>query len=386
VIFKERAKCLQKDKEGIEECLKCERTSSYKIKEGTVFPEDRGIYMNHIIISKTPFRISFAGGGTDLPAYYTKSSKGGSVISSAIDKFFYIAIKKSYDQYFRVKYNQIEKVEDITHIKHDLVRECLIKTNIIKPVEIVMFSDIPSSGSGLGSSSSVTVGLLNAMYAYKASRGESELEHDHAQVQYPKQLAEEACEVEIDILGKTIGKQDQYIAAYGGMQEITFNRDNTVDVVKFGFLNSATETFFKRSSMLFDLGGSRKSEEILKKVVDTISYKTELFDRLLALKEDIKYSMQNGYFDKFAGELDNSWEIKRNTNELVTNDEIDGIYKQARFAGAMGGKLCGAGGGGHLFLICYPEKQKQVREVMSGMGLREVVFRLYEGGSGIYVI
>jgi D-glycero-alpha-D-manno-heptose-7-phosphate kinase len=201
-----------------------------------------------MIISQTPLRVSFAGGGTDMAGFY--SEHGGAVISSAIDKYIYVIIKARFDKMIRVGYTRTEMVAGVDDIEHELVRECMRMTGITHGVEIATMADIPSEGSGLGSSSTVTVGLLNAMYAYQCELVTAE------------RLASEACRIEIDILGKPIGKQDQYIAAYGGLRRIEFHADDTTSVVKVP-VDPDTERILSESLMLFYTGITRKADKIL---------------------------------------------------------------------------------------------------------------------------
>lgn len=320
-----------------------------------------------MIISQTPLRISFAGGGTDFKDYY-KNFNGGAVISTAIDKYVYVIIKKRFDKNIRIGYSITELVDKVDSIKHDLVREGLKRAKITGGVEISTMADIPATGSGLGSSSSVTVGLLNAMYAYQGILKTSE------------ELAKEACEIEIDILKKPIGKQDQYIAAYGSLREIHFKEDGKVEVDEIRIPEGVKEKL-NRNLLLFYTGKKRDSGTVLLEQKKNINSFFDTLNEMKAMVPKLKKTLQNGNLDEFGRLLHYGWEYKKSLASKITNSFIDKFYKKAIEAGALGGKVAGAGGGGFLLLYCPYEKQDKLRDAMKS--LRELKFGFERDGSKI---
>lgn len=319
-----------------------------------------------MIITQTPLRVSFFGGGTDFPAFYL--SEGGAVLTSAIDKYIYVIIKKRFDDKIRVGYTRTEIVDSVGDIEHDLIREALRKTGIERGVEITTMGDIPSEGSGLGSSSTVTVGALNALYAYRGECASA------------AQLARAACEIEIDRLGKPIGKQDQYIAAYGGFRFIEFQRDGGISVERVE-ISEKCRRALNTNFMLFFTGVCRKSDTVLTEQANNIA---ERFDILRAIK-DLAYQARDelrlGHVDALGELLDASWCLKKQLAEPISNGAIDHMYLEACKSGAIGGKLTGAGGGGFLLLYCQPHKQDAVRVALAG--LQELPFHLEPCGSKV---
>lgn len=319
-----------------------------------------------MIITQTPLRISFLGGGTDFRAYFRQEA--GWVLTSAIDKHIYVTIKKRFDQKIRVGYSQTELVDHIDELHHELVRECLRKTGITRGVEISTMADIPSEGSGLGSSSTVTVGLLNAMYTYIGTP----VGHE--------QLAREACEIEIDVLGKPIGVQDQYIAAYGGQRFICFNQDDSVTVEHLK-LEDRQRRKLSQNLLLFYTNIARKAESVLTEQVQKMDERLHVLREMKKLALQAKACLQAGEFDELGCLLDQSWQMKKQLASGVSNTFIDEIYAAACKAGALGGKITGAGGGGFLLLYCPLEKQERVRAALSS--LPELPFRLEQDGSKV---
>jgi len=319
-----------------------------------------------LIISKTPLRISFVGGGTDLSSFYAKDF--GSVLSSTVDKYVYVIIKARFDDLIYINWTKKERVSSPDEIEHDLVRETLKKAGIEKGVEITTLADIPSEGSGLGSSSSLTVGLLNAFYAFKGIQVSTE------------RLAREACEIEIDILGKPIGKQDQYAAAFGGLNEILFYKDQSVKINKIKIPNDKLR-ILGSNLLLFYTDITRKSDPILSKQKE----KTEsIFNTLEIMRNQVpilKKHLENGKNDFLGYTLKQAWELKKSLLSSISNEKIDEMYTKALNAGAYGGKICGAGGGGFLLIYVPREKQNQVRKALEGY--REVPFMLDKYGSRI---
>jgi len=319
-----------------------------------------------LIIVQTPLRISFFGGGTDFPSFFME--EGGCVLSSAIDKFIFLVIKERFDAKLRVGYTRTEMVDGVDEIQHELIREALRLTGIRSGVEITTMGDIPSEGSGLGSSSTVTVGALNAMYAYQGEIASAE------------RLAREACAIEIETLKKPIGIQDQYIAAYGGMRFFEFMRDGEVNVERIDISADARRAF-NDNFLLFFTGVSRSSSSIL------TEQKSNIKDRLTELREikDMAYQsrdyVKTENFDALGGLLHQSWELKKRLAGTISNGHINDMYEAARSAGAIGGKIAGAGGGGFLLLYVPYERQSRVRAVLNN--LQELPFRLEADGTKI---
>jgi len=319
-----------------------------------------------MIISQTPLRVSFAGGGTDFSRYYREHE--GAVVSSAIDKYVYVVVVPRFDELIIVNYTKKETVENVRDLKHELVREALLRTGVENGVEITTLADVPSEGSGLGSSSTVTVGLLHALYAYKGKLVTAE------------QLAREACEIEIDICGKPIGKQDQYIAAYGGVCQFTFRKDESVDVKPF---RRSPELFhgLSRNIMLFYTGRTRKAGNILSLQDQRTEANLEQLHCLKALALRTAEALDRLRLWEVGRVLNDGWQLKRQLAEGISNPEIEEMYDLALSAGAAGGKICGAGGGGFLLLYCDPAHHKAVRQAMEVY--RELPIGLDPDGSKI---
>jgi D-glycero-alpha-D-manno-heptose-7-phosphate kinase len=319
-----------------------------------------------MIISQTPLRVSFAGGGTDFHRYYREHE--GAVVSSAIDKYVYVVVVPRFDELIIVNYTKKETVENVRDLKHELVREALLRTGVENGVEITTLADVPSEGSGLGSSSTVTVGLLHALYAYKGKLVTAE------------QLAREACEIEIEICGKPIGKQDQYIAAYGGICQFTFRKDETVDVKPF---RRSLELFhgLSRNIMLFYTGRTRKAGNILAVQDQRTDVNLEQLHCLKALAARTAEALDRMRLWEVGRVLNDGWQLKRQLAEGISNPDIEEMYDLALSAGAAGGKICGAGGGGFLLLYCDPAHHKAVRKAMEAY--RELPIALDPDGSKI---
>lgn len=319
-----------------------------------------------MLIVQTPLRISFFGGGTDFRGFYSREE--GCVLSTAIDKCIFVVVKRRFDAQIRVGYTRTELVDRVEDVQHDLVREALCLSGVCSRVEISTLGDIPSAGSGLGSSSTVAVGLLNALHHH---RGEP-----HAQ----EALAREACEIEIERLGKPIGKQDQYIAAYGGLRFIRFLPDESV-VVETVDLPEDGRRRLNEHLMLFFTNHTRRSESVLAEQKANID---DRMDVLRALKEMAyrgRALLAAGDLDAFGRLLHEGWELKKQMASKISNGSLDAIYQAARQAGALGGKITGAGGGGFLLLYCPPANQPRVRDALRG--LPELPFRLEPDGSKV---
>lgn len=320
-----------------------------------------------MIISQTPLRISIVGGGSDLKDFYSKYS--GAVLSATIDKYIYVIIKERFDDLIYINYSKREVVENINDIKHELIRETLIKSGIEKGVEITTLADIPSAGSGLGSSSSVTVGLLNAFYAYTGKQVT------------PEQLARDACEIEIDICGKPIGKQDQYIVAYGGVRIIVFDQDDTVTVNRVNFNNDGRRVFGS-NLLLFNTNITRKADSILSEQTREMKKNYEILKQMRDQVSIAREILESNHDYRDVGNiLKDAWENKKQLTRLISNKVVDEMYEKAISAGAIGGKIAGAGGGGFLLLYVPREYQNAVRQSLKGY--HELPFMLELDGSKI---
>lgn len=319
-----------------------------------------------MIIVQTPLRVSFFGGGTDFPPFYL--TEGGAVLSSAIDKYIFVAIKNRFDKKIRVGYTRTEMADSVDQIEHNLIREALRKTGITQGVEITTMGDIPSEGSGLGSSSTVTVGALHAMYTYQG------------EIVSAEQLAREACEIEIDTLGKPIGKQDQYIAAYGGLRFIEFQTDGNIRSRKIQ-IDEKSRRLLNMSFMLFFTGISRKSDSILEEQKNQISDRLAILREIKAMAYTARNELEASNIDILGELLHKSWTLKKQLAGSISNGLIDNMYDAARQAGAIGGKLTGAGGGGFLLLYCPHHKQEAVRTALNT--LQELPFTLEQDGTKV---
>jgi len=321
-----------------------------------------------MIITRSPLRITLGGGGTDLPSYYRKH--GGFLISAAIDKYVYITLHYPFEQVINIKYSKMEKVKTIEEIQHPIFRETLnlIYNTSTPNIELSSFADIPA-GTGLGSSGSFTTALLKALHTY-----ERDLIH-------PQELAERACYIEIDRLGEPIGKQDQYISAYGGITCFRFLEDGQVEAWP---LNISPETLYtlEDNILLFFTGYSREASSILKEQDDkSEKHDREMIQNLHYVKDMGKRSqnaLESGELHEFANIMKEHWEYKKQRSSSMSTPKIDEWYNLAIENGALGGKLIGAGGGG--FLMFYSEDKVRLRSTMKKVGLEEIRFRFdYEG-------
>lgn len=323
-----------------------------------------------MIISRTPLRISFVGGGTDLPDFYCQET--GEVISTAINKYMYVTVNKRFDDTIRLSYTKTEIVDTVEQLKHELVREAMKLAGITKGVEITTIADISAKGTGLGSSSSLTVGALNALYAYKSKRTST------------KRLAEEACKIEIDIIKEPIGKQDQYIAAYGGLKHFYFKSNGDVLVEPLLFSKERIKRLHK-NLMLFYTHITRKAHSILKEQKKNTQNTPEKLRNLKKLVPQLRNCLEseNKDLDEFGYILHQAWELKKNLASGITNDLINSFYQKALRAGALGGKLLGAGGGGFFLLYCRKEHQEKVKKALHNLRFVPMEFEP-EGSRIIY--
>ncbi|MEE8420742.1 MAG: GHMP kinase [Dehalococcoidales bacterium] len=324
-----------------------------------------------MIITRTPFRLSFAGGGTDLADFYRL--KTGAVVSTAIDKYMYIVVNRRFDDSIRVSYSRTEIVNNVDELRHPIARECLKLVGITSSIEIVSVADMPA-GAGLGSSGSFTVGLLNALYAYRGVLKSAE------------DLAQEACRIEIDVLGEPVGKQDQYIAAYGGFRHIQFNTDETVFTEPIIWPKKNREEL-NRNLLLLYTGDKRSASHILKEQKEN----TRRVDSMACLEQmrdmafDLRERLNNKAAPEILGEtMHRGWLLKKQLASRISNSGIDEYYEKALAAGALGGKVSGAGGGGFLLLYCPADRRAAVKE---SLGLKEQSFSFEpEGSKIIYVV
>lgn len=304
-----------------------------------------------MIITRTPFRVSFCGGGSDLPSYYRKN--GGSVLSTTINKYMYIVTHQSFFPHQTVlKYSETETVERLDDIKHKIFRECL-KREGVDGVEITSVADVPQ-GTGLGSSSSFTVGLLNNLRCYKR------------QYSTKKELAEDACDMEINVCGAPIGKQDQYAAAYGGLNFYKFNRDDSVSVEPV-LLPGDKYAELENNLIMMYVGGEHSASEILKeqgKNMTNEKKKEEGQKRIVELAYELKEQLEKGNIDALGEILDENWKIKRTLANGISNSTFDELYDMAMKNGALGGKILGAGGSGFFLFYVPKDKQDVFRKAM----------------------
>lgn len=320
-----------------------------------------------MIISKTPFRISFAGGGSDLPAYYLKEM--GAVLSTTINKYIYLAIHPFFDpSKIQLKYSKTELVSNVEDIIHPIFRNVLTMYRMTG-VDINSIADVPS-GTGLGSSSSFTVGLLNVINAYRNKSISAEI------------LALRASHIEIDLLKSPIGKQDQYAAAYGGLNLISFFPDETVSIEKI-IMDPKKKRELDNNLILIYTGDVRSANAILKQQNLAISekYKFEAQKKMVKLAHDLKESLEMNDIDNFGRILHEGWLLKKSLLKSISNTIIDDLYEKGIKSGALGGKLLGAGGGGFVLFYCPVEKQENFRASMNGF--TELAFRFENEGSKI---
>jgi D-glycero-alpha-D-manno-heptose-7-phosphate kinase len=324
-----------------------------------------------MIIVRTPLRIALGGGGTDLPSYYQRH--GGFVLSAAINRYIYIGINRTFTDDYLLKYSQLERVRTVDEIQHRLIREVLRRHPIGPALEIVSLADIPA-GTGLGSSGSFTVGLLRAVYAFKR-------EHVTAGA-----LAEEACHIEIDILQSGVGKQDQYIAAHGGLIAMDFAPDGAVRISPLSVSNPTLHDLEERLLMFFT-GYSREAAAILADQNQrSLSDDRTMLENLHFTKElglRIQAALERGDVRAFGALMHEHWEWKRRRSPEMSNPRIDRWYEVGLRSGALGGKLVGAGGGG--FLLFYADNPQSLRQAMAAEGLTEVRFFFDHDGSVVSV-
>jgi len=303
-----------------------------------------------MIISRTPVRVSFCGGGTDVDWFASSEPNGGMVTSLALDRHIHVTVNRRFDNMVRVSYSSMELVDDFEDLEHELVREAMRMTGVTSGVEITTIADIPSRGTGLGSSSAVTVGLLNALHRFAG------------RVASPEQLADEACRIEIDILGQPIGRQDQYAAAYGGVNSISFGPDGVeVSPVQI------TPYVIKRLSEEFTLvftGTSRSASEVLSEVPEDPADKLARLRAIREQADEARGMLETGDLSTLGSLIGDAWSSKRGISPGVSSDEIDALHDRIMAMGAFGAKLLGAGGGG-FFLV---HGEEGLRDMLAELG------------------
>lgn len=324
-----------------------------------------------MIISKTPFRLTLGGGGTDLPAYYSRF--GGFVVSAALDKYVYLAVKKRFDDSVRVSYSVTEIVNSVDDVEHPIVREALKLLEVENHLEIVSIADVPS-GTGLGSSGSFTVGLLQALHAYKDENP-------------PRQaLAEEACHIEMDVLKEPTGKQDPYIATFGGLSCLDISKNGVVNVsplkTKVDVLSE-----LENNLLFFYTGIKRKASNVLQDQKSAVKKNEEALEAMHRIKDigfKVKRALEKGNLTEFGKLQHEHWLAKRSVSSKMSNQLIDRWYRIGLESGAIGGKIMGAGGGGFLMFYCENGKDR-LRKAMATEGLEEVRFGFERNGSKIII-
>ena len=327
-----------------------------------------------MIISKTPLRASFFGGGSDFKDYFEKSTLGyGQVLSAALDMHVYITVNKKFDDKIRVVYNGNELVDNVDELKHNIIREALKLTGLTKGIEVIYMADIPLStaGIGLASSSALAVGVLNALHAYKGEYVTQEV------------LAKEACQIEIDLLGQRIGIQDQYAVSYGGFKRYRFLNDGTVNITPL-IIDGKTRNSLYNNIMLFFTGNTRDSRKILSEQSDNIENKRKMLDDLVLTVDKVYEELNKNNIDIVGSELNRTWQIKKSLSSGISNELIDNMYNAAISAGAIGGKILGAGGGGFMLLYVKDDNKAKVREALKDY--REIPFKVDSEGSRIIFV
>ena len=317
-----------------------------------------------MIIVQTPLRVSFLGGGTDFEDFYL--NHGGAVLSTAIDKYAFVVMKERFDDMIYVNYSKKEIVSNVDDLEHELVREAMKMAGVEKGVEISTFVDV-REGTGLGSSSSITVGLLQSLYAYK---GEAETAGT---------LARQACQIEVDILGKPMGRQDQYIAAYGNMRFITFSREG-ISAEKV-VLSKEGKTKLSERLMLFFTKRTRRSGEILAEQKANIADRVEVLKEMTKLAYQGREAITRETFDELGEMLHKGWQLKRQLASKISNSDLDEMYQAALNSGAVGGKITGAGGGGFLLLYAPAQRRDDIRSAL--WGLEEIPLRFEADGTKV---
>jgi D-glycero-alpha-D-manno-heptose-7-phosphate kinase len=324
-----------------------------------------------MIVSRAPVRFSLGGGGTDLPAY--SREHGGFVVAAAVDKFVFVCVGRRFYNNIRLAYSETETVDSVDQIKHRIYRAALTQTQLTGGLELHSLADVPAN-TGLGSSSSFTVALLNGLHAFKRESASAE------------QLAREACELEIEQLREPIGKQDQYIAAYGGISALTFHKDGSVDVERLAVRDEVIDDL-ESNLVIFYSGVERAASSVLvnqqKSITANADAAVERMHRIKALGHDTKKILLSGDIDAYGEMLHEHWTNKRKLASNMADGTIDEHYEAARAAGAIGGKLMGAGGGGFFMFYARAADRRRVHDALTARGLRPMRFRFDFDGARI---
>ncbi len=305
-----------------------------------------------MLISRTPVRASFCGGGTDLAAFYQNHPDGGAVTSLAMARYLYVTVNPRFDNSIRISYSSMEFVNDINEIQHELVREAMKSTGVTDGIEITTIADIPSRGTGLGSSSAVTIGLLNALSSLAGNPMSSE------------ELAKEACRIEIDVLGQPIGKQDQYAAAIGGVNTIGFLPDGSVSIDPLVLSDNTKQRIENEFSLVYT-GLTRSANSVLSKQKELTADRMEELSSLRLQAFQVRSALEGGRLEEVGRLLEESWQIKRNLVDGITGELLDNLHDQLINAGATGAKLLGAGGGGFFLVHGDDEIKKRLENSLS---------------------
>ncbi len=326
-----------------------------------------------MIVTRTPFRVPLGGGGTDLPSYYSRY--GGFIVSAAINRYVYIMLNRRFEDNLRVSYSQTQIADCADQVEHPIVREALKFVGIDRNLEIVSIADLPAN-TGLGSSCSFTVGLLNALHTLK---------REHVPLD---DLAEEACHLEIEKLREPIGKQDQYIAAFGGITCLEIDREGGVRSSPLNVPDDVVQEL-ENNVMVFYTGIQRRASDILgcqsRAADDGDRRVVEALHVIKELGREIRDALERGDLDRFGWLLDQHWQVKKCLSERVTSPEIDGWYAAAKEGGALGGKVMGAGGGGFFMFYCPNGAKARLREALTAQGLRELRIGIDFEGSKVLV-
>ena len=321
-----------------------------------------------MIISKTPFRMSYVGGGSDMKAFY--QDEPGAVVSTSINKYMYITLHDKFDGGIRIAYSNVEELDHVNNIKHPLVRECLKLTGIDGGVEITSTADIPAKGTGLGSSSSYTVGLLNAIYEFQGIKVDK------------YKLANDACNIEINRCGEPIGKQDQFAASFGGLRLYEFlpNEDVIIEEIK---ISQDFKNFFDNYTLSFFLGSTRSASKILLKQTNEINKKKKklALRRMVEIAREFKISVEDSNIDNLNELMNENWSLKKSMTSEISNSFIDEVYQTGLDAGAKAGKLLGAGGGGFVTFFAPLDSHDAIRKSLQK--LKEVELKMEGAGSQI---
>jgi len=323
-----------------------------------------GLSTPGLVVTRTPLRISFAGGGTDLPSFYRQDH--GAVLSTTIDKYLYVTVKRHgdiFNEKFRLNYFETENVATIPEIKNDIARECLRLLEVEPSIYISTVADLPAN-AGLGSSSSFAVGLLHALHALRGERTS------------PGQLAEEAAHIEIDVLNRPIGKQDHYAAAFGGLNYFSFLPDDRVTIEAQHLANGRMANFFGKI-MLFSTGIWRDASLILAEQNSNAENNQKELVAIRSHAKEFRDMLNNGHSDGLGAVMDAGWQLKRQLASGISTEKIDQWYEKAKAAGASGGKVCGAGGGGFLMFLADTANQETIRQTLSEITLVPVGYEAH---------